>query len=252
MPPFGISMSASGGARAVVTPPTPLSPDAIPGLLAWFDADSTYVARSGPTVASWTSRDPNAYVISAFNSPQWNATDFLGLPSISFSSATSTFLQSASGIGLAAAITPSAAYTAYSIISPANTALVKVPWSTFASGLNNQEFRIGGNEALSFRKRDFASDNTNTSTLVAPIAPCHNAIFFDGNSTSFRLNGVAGTGGLNNSQDSSLHIRLNIGRGQLGDAFDGKIAEIIFFNHVLTVSEIASLEAWIVAKYSGI
>lgn len=231
-------------------------PDEIPGILAWWDP-TRGVSLLGSNVTDWASQAGTAWAVSPpVNAPVFQASAINGLPAISFTAASTQFLR---GGGPYAEIDSRAPFTSYCILRPNNTAAQKSVWCSNrnSGGFGDvQAFKASSAESAQYEVRDAAGANTtNTGAVLSTVNASYVGCFYDGTNTTFRVNAVS-SAALANTRNTVSCDTFQIGARRRADVtitdeyFDGLIADVIFYDHVLTAGQIALIEAWAADRYA--
>lgn len=248
-------VSSSGGGMPVASH----GPEDIPGLLAWWDPDPTYVSLSGLQVTSWVSREGNAYSISQSTGskrPTYESAGLLSMPALRFSKPSSQELGNNS-IALAGLIDQGAPSTSYVVMT---CGLVIGSFNSIwciqnAAGTAYRVFGVIPAATGQIAWISNPTSNVVAASTVAANTPYYCASLYTGASITFRQSGVARNPSSTVNTNSPVCTEFYMGRDYRGGAlgfYDGLIADVFFYDHVLTAGEITTLESWITAKYVGI
>ncbi len=243
-------------------PPPPFNPSDIPGLLLWLDGNdpSTFnsgTISNGQPVSSWTSKDPNSRVYSQATAgmrPVFATNVLNGKSVVQFTNANSQFL---------------AANATFNLFDPSLASQAIVVWYQIN---DNNEFTL----------LNFAGPDSSTSQQwgLAPDGG-YEDLYFGSSSYHLRMTPItrantwnatqlgytgAGTGstsnfiGVNNEVSVSVLTSPNQGDGDTncvgtGDpsetsiCWNGYVAAVLVYNHVLTTSEQAQMNAYIASQW---
>ena len=220
------------------------TPKRLPGLDLWLRADMGITISTG--VSAWADQsgtgDANKNAVQAVpgNQPTFNASDaaYGGRPTLSFASASSQFL--ASGVW---STPPSATGTDFTVGNTDNGVATQV-MSCFSNGSTNGAIYMNTTDDMRyFQGVDLLF--TGAVTLASPhvYTAVHNGastkVYQDQN---LRNTGNAGAGALDRVIVGSY---TTTGLAPL----NGKIAEIISYNRVLSDGEVAQVQAYLKARY---
>jgi len=256
--PYTFSVVASNavgpGAAAVsaaVTPsaaPTGLS--AITGLLAWWKA-STLALADGASVTTWSDISGNGYSAaqSGVNRPTYKASWTNGKPAVELNGgSTAQFLQST----LAALSTASTVFIVFDFSSSTNTPGYKDQRlfssqraATSDPGLNIDLFASSGNAIRVLNSGGVAT----SSAALAANTPCILSLT--------TLAGSVFKSGVKVSSPPVNGLTLNGATFTIGNTVSGsgkqlagRIAEILFYDRLLTDAERHDVEAYLSAEYA--
>lgn len=234
-PTFGDVTAALTSAVSAVPVSTGL-PD-VPDLHAHWDAGSLGLA-DGARVSSWldevASRD--AAQATSGNQPLYVANAINGRPGLYFD---------ASRVDrLSATIAPSNAEATVIVVAVPNTASV----TRFALGSNTSTKNLYFEYSSGYCRwgMQAASNYLGTGLFAAPQIV---AAVYNGASSVIRVDGVATTGDVGAHATKSTALTIGHRASLSGNAYDGIISEVLWYDRALATGEIEAIERYLGAKY---
>ena len=212
------------------------------GLQLWLDASQLTGISDGSTFSTWTdeSGNGNNAVLGLGSSPTYHISQVNGLPAVTFTN---------SLMNLSSSIAASSGFTAFAVFQLAATS-AKCTLLSGGLGSFGYWFSGGGGKMQ-------GADATNQVQLgtgtAAPDTNWHqsNVAFTNNSSTlGFRLDGASdATLGATSHNITTANSAFAINAYGVSEDFAGQVAEFIFFDRVLSGTEISQVEAYLDTKY---
>jgi hypothetical protein len=241
---IGIGIGVNFGGRALPGfSPSNLNP------ALWLDAsDTSTITASSGSVSQWDDKSGNGYNVTqatAANQPTTGSTTINGRNVISFDGGDSI------------------SYTATTVtLNQPNSVFAVVSSDSGVTGTRSVVNGTGATNALVYvtasserRVGIWASPpggQVVTSSLTALTDQTQPAVIggiFDGSSSRIRLNG-ASSGAVNaGTMAKGGGFRIGANAAETGEFWIGKIAEVLFFDSLLSSNEIADVETYLAAKW---
>lgn len=244
----------SGGGRPPISPGPPPDPTTVAGLLAWFDP-TVNLTVSGTDVDSWASRYGASNTVSNTGStrPSYSAIGLLSQPCVSFVRSSSERLFGAAN--LAAAIDNRVAFTAICAAKFSSVGTTQVMFCAGNTSTSDQcvPARIQTTLYSAFFFAG-ASGTSISSSAVPTTSPCSFAFVYDGTNGSFRLNGVAFSGGVSARSPTCnvFSIGSRVNAGVYSDFFDGLLGDVTVYDSALSSANCEIVENYLRYKYPGL
>jgi uncharacterized repeat protein (TIGR01451 family) len=225
-------------------PPPALYPACIAAPRWWYKANTGLsTSTNGASVDFWNDQSPNAYNVAQTLAarPTYNANGINFNPSLSFNGAQNLFKAATTGLSggnktvLSIAVANTLPAGTVGIIGSGGT-LNEVQYGYQAGKLNIYE-NIGNNA--------LATTANTISTVMLSTA------IESANTTTFFNNGTANGSATTNSSPATNRLTIGSHNVNGGDKnyFNGQIAEVVFYDRVLTATERANAESYLAIKY---
>ena len=244
------SITATGG-TVTTTPDATWSqgvPDSISGLYAWFDGnDNTYITKDGDNrVSKWSNKEGTTardlVETTSSNQPLWVEGVKNNRNMIDFDT-TSKWMNTATA--LTAISQPMTVFMV--ALYPDDYSVYRTMWSR--SNLSSDTYRImhGGTTTTDQWRINAGSTLSVTDSGIGGNYIYSTAIF-NTTSSDLRVNGVSKVTG---NAGSNTYQGIGVGHNgnEDGNSWGSKIAEIIFYDKLLSTSEIESVESYLKSKW---
>jgi hypothetical protein len=217
-------------------------PTAVFGLQAWYRADTGIGLGTGTSVAAWHDLGGNGYhatQATSGNQPTLNATDasYNNQPSLSFAGASAQVLNTAA-LSLAQPIT--VIVVGHNVANGAN----QVCWGVGPSG--SIAYYLGVLSGIGLTAYAGTALETSNTALTPSIM---GAILNGASSSIYETDPVSpygvGAGGSNGASS----LAMSIGATVNVNYWNGKIAEVLVYNQVLTLAQRQQVFAYLGARY---
>ena len=249
----------SGSGKPRIVTPAPMPP--LTGLLAWFDP-STGVSVSGGLASDWTSREGATNTVSktGTNRPSFNATGLLGLPCLTFASASSQILEGAAN--LAAAIDGTANYSIFLVASLSGN-LAQTFCGASNSGTAGRLKIAGAFRSSSItRPSQTQADSGGSFTQFAGASLAMSLstpyrigyTYANTGSIKFRLSGVELSSSItaSNPTCNTFSIGGQNNGGTRTSFANASIGDVLVYDSALSTADCDDVEAFFLAKYPGL
>lgn len=241
----------------------PFDPKSITGLTVWLKADAGITKDGSNLVSDWTDQSGNGNNFSqssAGNKPTYTASAQNGLPAITFDGS-SDYMTTAANVTLGT----------YSIFVVASRAV----WANLTNGgiwghnfatngLAGRACGVVGSAFNFWQNNELFSvgngyGNSQTPYAVGPAGTLANNSYNliaagNGSANSFiRLNKASVVRAVTNATVTSSSTRMSLGTWYLAgssDFWNGKIAEVLIYNSVLSSSDITKVENYLTLKWN--
>jgi hypothetical protein len=216
----------------------------VAGFFAWYDASAIAGLADGAAVASWSDGSGNGYTATqgtAGQRPAYYKTTagnlINGLPTVKYTAASNQIL-SATVASISQPVTVCAVIKG--TLSPANSAWFSVNATPILGFLASAGplYKFGGGATV--------SGGVPTTAAHTVVCNCTTA----GTSSVIRVDGTQVATG--NAGTSSAGTTLSLGgwTGSATFAWDGLLAEIVFYGSSLVTTDMQSVEAYLKAKWA--
>jgi prepilin-type N-terminal cleavage/methylation domain-containing protein/prepilin-type processing-associated H-X9-DG protein len=244
-----------GHVTAVDTPPAIWTLPLITGLKMQMDAYTGVTKDGNNKVSAWTDQSGNgvkATQVTAAKQPTYNATGINGNPSLTFSSASSTFLTTGAVSSLNTGqfswflVAKATDVTVTQVLFRSNyTTGSSILWATF---IQSSLWYVHSRDSSGGFKGVTNSAVNNTPAVISATWDNTSGI------VNGYLNGIAGTAASGANANPSGHQFSNIGASSDSATtpttyFTGDIAEIVVYTRILSTSERTDVENYLRNKY---
>jgi hypothetical protein len=207
----------------------------------WLDAaDTTTIIESGGSVSQWNDKSGNGYNVTqsnATNQPTTGTATINGLNVLVFDGSNDSMTNTAIP-------STSQPYT-YVIVAQESSAMTAVKALLNAVGSPFLALFLNGtspNRTVSVAATAFV-----TGPIVTPANV--NAYFMSGNGASSLLGTSAGLNSVTISGNRAAGVRVGTNAGANGEFFSGSVAEVLYFDKLLTTQERTDLFVYLNAKW---
>jgi len=226
------------------------TPKQIDGLYAWYDAsDSSTITKDGSNkVSKWTDKSGNSLgsnldllQSTGGDQPTWTDADRNGKPTLNFSGA---YMKTDTSVTIASESQP----TTYFFVTKtdANGERVMLDGS-YGSNSNYDDWRQNMGKSGS---NYWFVDGGTTSTTASADTWYYGTAIFNGSSGKLNINGTTISSSLaTGSRQMRMGTLGSWSDGSSSQRWEGKFAEIIMFNKLLSDTEIADVEEYLKEKW---
>jgi len=254
---------SAGGLRVKQAPPepAPFDPSALPGLVAWFRADTSafIVFDNGATVETWPDDSSNNNDLNSYEgAPTYNASDALlnNKPSVTYNGSASNYRSNPTGLP-----TGSSACTTYVVGYWDGTAGNHAAFGWGANAYTGSRMSHGGGSGSGLPTPGFLSFESQgmVSTLRTISINTPYVFFFPytagasyAASTTY-LNGIGATGAFTDGTPNIINpvSEITIGRPATAatERWTGAIAEVLVYNVTHGPEEYDAVQNYLGTKY---
>ncbi len=250
-----VGITSAGAGRALLpflrrTRASSFVPTDIPGLQLWLKADGTLWQDSARTTPATANNDP----VGAWDDASGNA-NYAIQATAGFRPLLKTSVVNSKPVVRFDGTDDFLAFTATLVPAPVTVFVVLLPAdsgvNTLTCGLTaSLQYRIEGykQRLVKCQVADMGFSSTAMSSTLFSII----GFTYSSPDAAFRLNGAA-DGTLSSAQTFTLPetvLGKNVGAGTDDEDFAGDIAELLYYDSVLSGGNIASVEAFLNAKYA--
>jgi hypothetical protein len=241
----------TGGAAAGAS----FAPTDLSGLIGWFKADSLALSN-GAAVATWTDLAPAPHDLSqatGANQPTYNTNQINGLPAVTFDGTNDSLASAAwasptaGGTIFAVANVALVDGASHMLALHAATANYTTPWCRMMLRVNSANHLEGIWNAASVVTWAVSESGTATTgwQRITLTYDQSNVNMLRGDTN---VGTKAATGALTSSTQPFLLGSNNVPTTPT-ELFNGKIAEVIYYNRGLNSTELASVRSYLLGKY---
>lgn len=224
-------------------------PRKLPNLVLWLRSDLG-ITLNGSNVSAWADQSGNGNNVSqgtAAQQPVFNSTDssIRNKPSLTFDGSNDVLIGTP-----AAALTSNKNWSFFVVHKPNSFATVKII-ASIGNGSTGYAFSLNGNSTnkreMQIKLQRFVEDGAAASgSYEYWTGQCNNSAVL-----SMRVNGASQSLDFPNTTPSTPSADVEIGAANSGGtgSFNGRIAEVILYNRLLSSIEVAKVEKYIKKRY---
>lgn len=226
-------------------------PTDIDGLQLWLRADDCAAVGDGNTVTTWTDRIGAYAFTEATNKPIYRASSIGGRPAIDFDGTNDQLVRAGN-------LFSNTTGSVMLIVNADTLANATCYANRLAGGTRLVYFGNTATGWIQTRQRDAdTADNVRGNTTALATSTDY-AWYYRSTGTVYamQVNGVgqaktviAGADTGDWYGDTASRDQVAIGSNAVGEFFNGRIAEVLDFDHDLTADELASLERYLTNRY---